>query len=183
MQLTQAQVDLLVADIAVNRASINAGDTAGAAAFYNALAVPDFLVWNPSTPTKDLMDAITWANMTPTDIVPDATATAPVAATWLGRAIACQGKQFNIQTILVGRDFIDATKANVRAGLQDALSNLPSGLAGAAVSGGWASVKIALTRKATRLEKLLATGTGTALTPAVMGFVGAAQPNQFNGIV
>lgn len=176
MTLTQAQIDALVADIAINRASIADGDTPGAAAFYNALAVPDCIVWNPVTAAKDLMDAVTWANLTPAD-APDAT------TTWTNRSLACQGKQFNVQTILVGRDIIDATKANVRAGLQDALSNVPSGAAGSLVSAGWANVKTALTRKATRLEKLLSTGLGTAASPSIMGFVGSVQPNQFNGIV
>ena len=174
--LTQAQKDTLAADIVVNRASIADGDTAGAAIFYNADASPDYIVWNPSTSTKDVMDAITWANLTPSD-APDGT------AAWTNRALACQGKQFNIQTMLVGRDLVDATKANLVSGLQDALTNVPSGAAGASKSGGWANVKIALTRKATRFEKLLATGSGTAASPSVMGYVGKVSPSDFNGIV
>ena len=102
MPLTQAQKDILAADIVVNRALIAEGDTAGAADFYNAPASPDYIVWNPTTATKDVMDAINWANMTPSDA-------ADGTALWTNRALACQGKQFNIQTMLVGRDVIDAT--------------------------------------------------------------------------
>lgn len=176
MALTPAQKTALEADIVVNRALIAEGDTAGAADFYNAPASPDYIVWNPFTLTKDVMDAITWANLTPADA-------ADGTALWTNRALACQGKQFNVQTILVGRDVIDATRTNIRAGLQDALTNVPSGVAGALVSGGWANVKIALTRKATRIEKLFAAGNGSAATPSLMGYVGAIYYFDFNGIV
>jgi hypothetical protein len=169
MALNQAQLVTLKADIAADPVlsilpmSNASGDTIAAA--YNSAASPDFIVWNPSTATKDVMDAITWANLTPSD-APDGT------AAWTNRALACQGKQFNIQTMLVGRDLVDATKVNLVAGLQDALTNVPSGAAGATKSGGWANVKIALTRKATRAEKLFGSGTGTAATPGLMGFIG-----------
>jgi hypothetical protein len=177
MILNDAQMAILATDMQANAASLNLGDTVGQAAFYNANAVPDYFVWNPSTSTKDVMDAITWANLTPAD-APDGT------AAWTNRALACQGKQFNVQTMLVGRDTIDATKANLVAGLQDALTNVPSGVSGASKSGGWANVKIALTRKATRLEKLFATGNGTAANPSLMAanVVGEAQPNLFSGL-
>lgn len=177
MILTDAQIATLAADMQANAASLNLGDTIGQAAFYNADASPDYIVWNPSTSTKDVMDAITWANLTPAD-APDGT------AAWTNRALACQGKQFNIQTMLVGRDIIDATKANLVAGLQDALTSVPSGASGTTKSGGWANVKVALTRKASRLEKLFATGNGTASNPSLMSsnVVGQAQPNLFSGL-
>jgi len=131
----------------------------------NQPADPDFMVWQTSTPTQNVFDAINWANMTPAD-APDTT------ATWTNRALACQGKQFNLQTLLQGRESINSSKASIRAGLQDALTNLPSGAAGASRSGGWPAVQAAMQRKATRAEKALSTGTGSSASPAVMGYEG-----------
>lgn len=120
----------------------------------------DFYVWNNAMPVQVIFDSITWANFTPTD-APDGT------AAWTNRSLACQGKQFNLQTILTGRETINASKTNVRAGLQDALSNIPSGVGGAVLSGGWVTVRDAMKKLATGLEKALSTGTGTLASPAV----------------
>lgn len=180
MELTQAQRTALAADIQVNRALIAAGDTAGAADFYNAVASPDYWVWNPAVETKAIMDAIMWQNLTPTV---NGDGTVPATIDWANRSLACQGKQFNIQTMLAGRESIDATRTNIRAGLQDALSNVPAGASGAVVSAGWANVKIAMTRKATRIEKLFATGNGSVATPSLMSYVGPTSYLDFSGIV
>lgn len=172
--LTLTQKQAIKADIAANpdlSSQPQTGDGAYAIAqLYMLTAVPDYMVWNPTTATKDVMDAITWANLTP---AVNADGTVPNTIDWANRSLACQGKQFNIQTMLAGRDLVDATKANLRAGLQDALTNVPSASGGAAVSAGWANVKVALTRKAARIEKLLASGLGTAASPSTMGYVGS----------
>jgi hypothetical protein len=63
-------------------------------------------------------------------------------------------------------------KANIRAGLQDATSNIPSGLNGTIKGGGWANIQAAIQRPATNAEKALATGTGTALSPGNLTFEG-----------
>lgn len=125
-----------------------------------------YSVWRTSVPVSEVFDAILWANLTPTD-APDGT------LAWQCRSLACQGKQFNVQTMLTGRDSISGAKTNIRAGLQDALSNVPSGTAGALVSGGWGTVKTTLTRTATRAEKLFATGSGTVAAPSLLAFEGA----------
>lgn len=117
-----------------------------------------FVVWRTATATQDIYDAINWANLTPAD-APDST------QLWLNRAIACQGKQFNLQTLLQGRDHIRSSKANIRAGLQDALTAIPSGPGGANRNGGSAAVQTAMQRFATIGEKIFATGTGTAASP------------------
>lgn len=132
----------------------------------NTAASPDYLVWRTSTPTQDVFDAIAWANLTPSD-APDST------VVYTNRALACQGKQFNLQTMLSGREYISSNKSSIRAGLQDALTSLPSGAAGAARSGGWANVQAAMQRKATRAEKaLIASGAGTSGNPGILGFEG-----------
>ncbi|MES2323279.1 MAG: hypothetical protein V4633_13525 [Pseudomonadota bacterium] len=167
--MNNAQLLLIKAEIVADpvlNARPNTSDGADAiATALNLAASPDFFVWQTSMPTQSLFDAIVWANLTPSG-APDGT------ATWTNLALACQGKQFNIQTMLTGRESINPSKVNIRTGLQDALTQVPSGAAGASRSAGWTTVQIAMQRKATRAEKVLATGTGTAVSPALLGFEG-----------
>ena len=126
-------------------------------------AVPAFQVWNENASVSDVSDSIIWANMTPS---------APLSADSTGiyrdRALACQGKQFNLQTILQGRTTIDATKSNLRGGLQDALTAIPSKVDGSNQNAGWVAVQLALQRTATVFEKLFATGVGSTASPATV---------------
>ena len=144
------------------------GDSFVAAAL-NLQASPAFNVWATGVPSQVVFDAITWANLTPAD-VPD------TSQLWANRSLACQGKQFNLQTMLLGQATINGAKVNVRAGLQDALTGIPSGVNGAPKNGGWSAVQVALSRTATRAEKILAdtsAGTGaTAPTSAPLTFEG-----------
>lgn len=167
--LTSAQLVIIKAAIAadpvLNALPNTPDDAFTIAAAMNATASPDYFVWQTSTSTQVIFDSIIWANLTPSD-APDST------VDWHNRSLACQGKQFNLQTILTGRDSINSSKANIRAGLQDALTSLPSGTAGASRQAGWTAVQTAMQRKATRAEKLLATGTGTTASPATLGYEG-----------
>lgn len=138
----------------------NANETGQMAAWYNGATT--FVVWRSQSPTADLFNAITWANLTPTD-APDGT------ATYTNRALHAQAKQINLQTILQGQDYIATGRANVRAGLQDALTNLYTGTGGVVVGGNWAGVKTAIQRACNRAERVWATGTGTAATPGDLG--------------
>lgn len=135
-----------------------------AAFIAESLSAPtaDFYVWNNQYPVNVIFDAITWANLTPTDV-------ADGTQLWMNRSLSCQGKQFNVQTILTGREYINFSKTNVRAGLQDALTNVPSGAGGAAVAAGWVPVRDGGKKLATGLEKALATGEGSFANPAVTG--------------
>ncbi len=165
LQLIKAAI---AADSALNTLPNTLDDAFAIADSLNLAASPDFFVWQTSMPAQSLFDAIVWANLTPSD-APDGT------ATYTNRALCCQGKQFNVQTMLTGREFINPSKANIRAGLQDALTQVPSGAAGALRSAGWTTVQTAMQRKATRAEKALATGTGSAASPAVLGFEGVVS--------
>lgn len=136
------------------------------AAALNEPATPAHYGYRTSVSTEDVMDAIVWANFTPNP-APDGT------AAWTNRSLACQGKQFNVQTMLVGRTSINPSKANIRAGLQDALTDIPSGNNGNLRQGGWNAVAALLYRPLTTAEKVLSTGAGTTAAPAVMGFEGA----------
>jgi hypothetical protein len=122
--------------------------------FYNTPTSPTFHVYRTSVPTADIFDQVVWSNLTPSD-APDGT------QTWANRSLACQGKQFNLQTLLIGAaGAVNAAKANVRSGLQDALTNVPSGAGGATVAAGWVGVRDnVLARPASVVEKLFATTT------------------------
>ena len=117
-----------------------------------------FVVWKSSSSTADIYDAITWANLTPND-APDGT------QLWTNRNLECQSKQLNLQTLLQGQQQLSTGKSNIRNGLSDALSNVPSGTGGALQSAGWLTVKAAIYRFASLYEKIFATGTGTSATP------------------
>lgn len=136
----------------------------------NAPAAPEFYAWRTTTPYADVSNAIAWSALTPAD-TPDG------STIYMNRAILCQAKQMNIQTLIQGRESIASNKPNIRAGLQDALTAIPSGVGGAAVGGGWVAVKTAMTRTVSVVEKLLATGTGSAASPADLGFEGALDNN------
>ena len=133
-----------------------------------------YYVYNSKTSVDDVFNNVTWANFTP---VNPAAGAGTDATNWM---LACQGKQFNLQTLLTGRATIDATKANIRAGLQDALTNIPSGVNGATKSGGWIGVQLILSRLATPLEQLFATGSGTQASPSLTGTI---DPIGYNDVL
>ena len=138
------------------------------AGLLNAAASPAYNVWRSVTPASEILDSITWANLTPAD-------TADGTATFTNRALVCQAKQMNLQIILQGRDSVASGKVSVRGGLSDALQNVPAGAGGALVDAGWAGagkVKATITRTASVVEKLFATGNGTTATPSTMGYEG-----------
>lgn len=167
MALSSAQKATLKADILADPSAnvfYSIGDLSGLAGYYNALASPAFYVYRTAIPANEVFDGVLWANFTPSDTVP--TNTALDNAIFQSRQLACQTKQMNLQTMLTGRGTIDGSKANIRAGLQDALTNIPSGVNGATRSAGWTTVRDGvLARLSNRLEKLFATG-GNGSTPA-----------------
>ncbi len=170
--MTPAQLLSLKAAILAESAFASIPHTGdGAYAIADALNLPSspaFYVWSSYTSASAVMDAITCASLTPADS-PDGT------QAWLNRTMLCQSKQLNLQILLQGREQIAGAKPNVRAGLSDALQNVPSGAGGALLDAGWlgaGKVKSALIRVATKFEKIFATGTGTASTPADLAIEG-----------
>ena len=164
--MTPAQLTTLAADIATNGATApgTAGPISGlahtsdnafaVAAWYSQVAAPDYFVWRNDTPVDDILDNVTWANYTPTD-APDNT------NTWNNRAFAANLKQINLGYLTRGS--FDATKKNLRAGLNDATTGLLTGAAGASRSGGWAAILPFLSEKATNVEKLFAFDDGAGV--------------------
>lgn len=146
-----------------------ANNEQGMADWYNGLTSPAWVAWRPTTSAADILDAITWASLTPADS-PDAT------ATYTNRALLCQAKQLNLQIMLQGRESIATGKLTIRQGLTDSLTNLPAGAGGALVDAGWlgaGKVKTAISRTVSRAERLYANGTGTAGSPGNVTFEGS----------
>lgn len=174
MSLSPAQLLILknyiAADPILNGQPVDGNGLGFIADALNSLSSPAFYVWRSSTQAASVGDAINWSALTPVD-TPDGT------ATYTNRALSCQAKQINLQILLQGQSSISSNKANIRAGFQDALTNIPSGVNGANTPGGWPNVKTAMTRVATVVEKLLATGTGTTASPADLGFEGNITSN------
>lgn len=176
--MTPAQLAVIKADIAaqpdMNTLPANSDGSYAIAALYNKPS--STTVWRTDAPVSAILDAINWSLYTPND-APDNT------ATYTNRALNIQTKQMNLQNMIQGRDRLDCSKVNIRAGLRDAVTAVPAGTGGASVSPGGASGVTVLnncTRLATRLEALLAaasqgsdtTGTVTARVMTFEGSVG-----------
>ncbi len=126
-----------------------------------------FSVWRIDVPSTELSGAIKLSSFTPAD-TPDNT------MLYSNRCALCELKQNNIR-LLLGRDFITAQKLTTRQDLADALTNVPSGIGGAALDAGWlgaGKVKATITRFATVAESVFATGAGTANQPGDLGWEG-----------
>ena len=174
--MTPAQLQTLKAavlasvDPAVQAAGASRNDTELA----RLLNLPStFYVWRSTVPADEVADAILWDRLTPAD-APDG------SAIQTNRLLLCQSKQINLQVLLQGRDSIGTGRANLRAGLSDALQNVPSGIGGATQDAGWAGasrVKATITRLATVAERVFATGTGTTGIPGNLVFEGELNVN------
>jgi hypothetical protein len=141
------------------------GQTGAMAAWYNEDSA--FVVWRNSTKAVDILAAVTWANFTPADAA-DAT------ALYTNRALLCQLKRDNLWCMLA-RDSLPTSSASTRTNLSDALQNVPAGVGGALLDGGWlgtGKVKAAISRFATKAEALFTTGTGTSNTPGALVWEG-----------
>lgn len=183
MALTLAQKQTLKAAITANPTWAaypqNSDGYADLATVLNQPANPAFSVWRTDVPVSSIMDAITWANYTPNDVV-GGSDTDPLLTRKVGWLLTVQTKQMNLQLMLQGRDRLNCSPPNVRAGLRDAVIQVPTGGGGALTSPGGASGATVLnvcTRNATEGEKILANAsqgsdtTGT-VTARVLGFEG-----------
>ena len=127
MALTPAQIQTLKAEIATNplyAADVASGNDSAVVSKLNAPAAPDYYVWR-DLPMEAVLNTIAFANMTPADAVP--TTPALTVDVYRARALACQGKQFNLQNLTLGRTIAPMKRANYRAALQDCLTAIPAG--------------------------------------------------------
>lgn len=137
------------------------------AAFFNSENPVLTKAWDKLTPVDRISDAIDDTKYTPAD-APDGT------MLYQNRALAITIKQMNLQTKILGQRTVDATKATVRAGLRDAVINIPAGVAGANVhpggAGGVNVMNACLRPKPmTRAEVMFNAGTQT--TGSVTGYL------------
>jgi hypothetical protein len=113
------------------------------AVFLGGLASPAFRVWRTNVPTKDVKNAIVWTE-------------------YIARS---QGER-DAFVLMISNGIINGADVNIRQGIQDIFSG-PSG----------ATTRTNLTaiskRDATRIEKILATGTGSDASPATMTYEGS----------
>ena len=116
-------------------------------------ASPSFWVWSTNADAQAVRAQIDWAKLTPAD-VPDGT------QAWANRSLQCQGKQFNLQLLLPMIGTFNGSDSNARAGLQDALTAVRSGVGGASQNAGWNAVQAALARRAKSIEKIFADTSG-----------------------
>lgn len=162
--LTPAQLQAIKTDIAANTATVQFGGEAvqirnlplnddanfAIAAWYNGVAAPDFWVWRTNVSREEIYNS-----------------TSPDATTWnwttyKNQAVAEQ----NAWVQMFMGDRANFSQPNLRAGIAAIFT-------GSAQANAQRDHCLAMgRRKATRAEKLLATGTGSSGTPATMGFEG-----------
>lgn len=174
MQLTNTQRATLKAAIIADPVAgpiRAAGDTASLKAWCNGDSTN--VVWRTITSGDVVRNAILWANMTPLD-TPD------ITVIYTNRALYAQAKQISLQTMVQGQEQIASGVSGIRVGLQDSLTNLPTGALGANIGAGWTAVRTAMQRFATRCESLFTLTQGTGATPVDLvfeGLVGDADAN------
>lgn len=152
--MTPAQLAILkaaiVADATLNAFPANSDGAFGIAAALNLPAVPDFWVWRTNVTRVEIYNAIS----------PDAT-------TWDWAIYKAQSvADQNAWTQMFMGDEANFSQPNLRAGIGKIF-----GVANVQTLHALAMGR----RKATRIEKVLAVGTGSAVVPAVMGFEGVLQ--------
>jgi len=144
--LTPAQLQTLKADIAASEFSSYPNDANAnfeIAAAYNLTASPDFIVWKTAIPTSAVKQAVVWTE-------------------YIARS---QGER-DAFVLMTADGSVNASDANIRQGFLDIFSG-PGG----------ATTRTNLTaiskRKATRAEKVFASGTGSDPAPASLTFEGS----------
>jgi hypothetical protein len=164
--MTPAQLSTLATDIAANTATApgtqgqikdlaHTADNADAIAnWYTATAVPDFWVWRTSVNARQLMSdsAFDWTRVDNLSV---------------GKA--------RIWEFMMMAGTVDPSQPNIRAGFAACFAAVGDAATLAAITS-------QCRRIALRVEKLLATGTGSTGSPAVMSFEGAISANDIRAI-
>ena len=167
--MTPAQQATLKADIIAKsqsgqplEAMVAINDWQNVAAYYNTENSPTN-VWRPDAPKSKVFGAIVWKNLTQVD-TPDAT------AIYTNRVLASQSRQMNLDILLPPTaETLPGDEVGFRQGLQDALTDIPAGVGGALLAGGWRAVQNVLRRPGTPFEVMFSTVDGNANKSAVYG--------------
>lgn len=152
--LTSAQNALvkadILADVTLNAFPHNSDGAFSIALGYTTVVVPDFWVWRSAVPAKEIYETTT------------ADGTVWSWTTYIARS---QGERDGWRDLFSGSGVANPSLANMR----QAIADIFSGPLGAAQRTHLLTIS---RRKATRIEKLLATGVGTTVSPATLGFEG-----------
>ena len=156
--LTPAQLETLRADILTHSeldAARLAGDDIALAAYYNANATPDFVVWKSAVSQDEIMqNGFDWTR---------------VDNLTVGKARIWEWLFSNATRS------INPSKSNVRSGIDSTWVGTAADLAVRNVVYGHCK------RKATVLEKLFSTGTGSTVSPAILGVEGKIGYAEISG--
>lgn len=177
MTLSQTQFDALKAAVIADPTAAayrTAGDTFSLRLWCNGES--SSVVWRSFTAGDAIRNAVVWANMTPAD-TPD------ITPLYTNRALYAQAKQISLQTMLQGVAQLNSGVRGIRTGLQDSLTNLPTGAGGATIAAGWTAVRQAMQRLATRCEALFASAQGTTANPADLVFEGDVSQDEANRLI
>lgn len=157
MPLTSAQLATLKSDIqndgALNSQPNTPDGNMVIANAYNANASPDFWVWKSRVAKNDLV----------TSVGPDGT-----TFNWTGNGFITRsaGEQTAWRELFNGTESVNPSLANVRQAFSDIFSGTGNAQANRT------HLLAVARRKATRGEKLFATGTGSTASPGTMVFEG-----------
>lgn len=159
MNLTPEQFQTIkaaiLADPTMSGMPNNSDGSFSIAALFNLTATPDFFVWRTAVARTDIYKG----NPQPENSV-------WVWGTYKSQSVTEQGTW---REMFMG-DELDFSSPNNRAGVAEIFQG------SAAQNTQRAHVLACGRRKATRLEKLLSTGTGTTVTPATLGVGSNGQP-------
>lgn len=162
--LTSQQLATVKADIAANQDLASAQGSDAVAELYNAEASPPYWVWRTDVSRADIYTS-------QNDLAVSGAQTGFWSwTTYKGQSVTEQ----NAWVQMFMGDRADFSKANLRAGVAAIFT-------GTAAATAQANHCLAIgRRKATRLEKLLATGTGSTASPAVMSFEGSVTGQEID---
>lgn len=152
MALTQAQLVTLKADIladpVLNAYPINPDGAFAIAEAYNALAVPDYMVWRTDVTEEDCTSK-----------------TSAEGTNWIWTAFIARGvgEQTGWVRMFSVTGKLNAANPNVRQGIADIFSGNQNSAPAQRVH-----LLAVAKRKATRAEKLFASGVGSLVSPATM---------------
>jgi hypothetical protein len=164
MSLTTAQLQALKADILADVALAplfdgNSDKSFSIAAAYNANASPDFWVWRTSVSKAEYHNA---------------TSVDGTTFNWTGTGYItrAQGERDAWNAIFNGTGYANPSLPQVRQAVADIFSGNT-----APAPANRTHLLATSRRKANRAEKLFATGTGSAASPATMGYEGSISYN------
>lgn len=150
--LTPAQLATLKADIAadvvLNAMPANSDGAFAIAEIYNALASPEFWVWRTNVGQAEIVSAISVDGTT---------------FSWPQFIARTVQEQAGWREMFADGGWVNPSLPNVRQGFADIFSGAQAG-----PTAQRAHLLAIARRKATRIEKLFSTGTGSAAVPATM---------------